>query len=444
MLGVMIGVMIGVLPGCRGLTDTPALPAGTQDPSTFKNPAGALGMYRATVADLQYAVPAVVFTGGLLTDELQDLHAGGSATLGDHLDSWDLDVRQLPNGDGGGDFIRSLYGSLHQVRKDAAQAIGALQKYDSAAHPALEGEADALAGYAEIFLADLYCAGVPLSTVEFEGDYVYRPGSSTQAVYQHAVALFDSALTLARDSARILNLARVGRGRALLDLGQYAAAAASVASVPDAFTYQFPVLWAQRGDFPNSYLAIYSSVGNGEGLNGLPYRSSGDPRTAADSLGTNKYGHPIYFPVKYGGAPESVVPVVVASGIEARLIEAEAAYHGVSVPGGSTVTILNQLRATYYPGVFAPIPSSLSGSALLDTLFAERAAWLFLTGHRQGDLRRLVRAVSAGGYGRPETQVYPTGDYPGYGGVYGTDVTLPIPEKERLNPLFTGCFNRGA
>jgi hypothetical protein len=71
-------------------------------------------------------------------------------------------------------------------------------------------------------------------------------------------------------------------------------------------------------------------------------------------------------------------------------------------------------------------------------MFRERAFWLFLTGHRQGDLRRLIRQ-----YGRNAVQVYPTGAYPG-GATYGNDVTAPIPAAERLsNTLFTGCASRG-
>jgi len=79
-------------------------------------------------------------------------------------------------------------------------------------------------------------------------------------------------------------------------------------------------------------------------------------------------------------------------------------------------------------------------AADVDLLFQERGYWLFLTGHRQGDLRRLVRV-----YGRDPERVYPTGRYPGAFNIYGTDVTAPIPGAERLsNPLFTGCRSRGA
>jgi len=93
---------------------------------------------------------------------------------------------------------------------------------------------------------------------------------------------------------------------------------------------------------------------------------------------------------------------------------------------------------TSYIGL-PPLTDPGSADARLALLFQERAYWLFLTGHRQGDLRRLVR-----NYQRLPDAVYPTGVYYGGQGFYGTDVTLPIPASELPNPLFHGCLNREA
>ena len=71
-------------------------------------------------------------------------------------------------------------------------------------------------------------------------------------------------------------------------------------------------------------------------------------------------------------------------------------------------------------------------------MFRERAFWLFGTGHRIGDLRRLARQ-----YGRASETVFPTGTY-FKGGLYGTDVNIPVPFEERNNPNFHGCLNREA
>jgi hypothetical protein len=84
-----------------------------------------------------------------------------------------------------------------------------------------------------------------------------------------------------------------------------------------------------------------------------------------------------------------------------------------------------------------------SSAAAVNLLFTERARWLWGTGHRLNDLRRLVRAVGTrGGYGRAENTVFPNGPYFKNGLVYGTDVNYPVPLDETNNPNFTQCRDR--
>ena len=80
------------------------------------------------------------------------------------------------------------------------------------------------------------------------------------------------------------------------------------------------------------------------------------------------------------------------------------------------------------------VPATQAGRE--DLNFSERAFWLFSTGHRLGDLRRLARQ-----YGRPVESVYPTGLYV-KGGLYGNAVSLPIPRDEQNNPKFVQCTNQ--
>jgi len=80
-----------------------------------------------------------------------------------------------------------------------------------------------------------------------------------------------------------------------------------------------------------------------------------------------------------------------------------------------------------------------------DVLFRERAFWLYATGHRLGDMRRLIRQ-----YGRDPETVFPTGDYYKGGLTYGEDVNLPLPRREANNPNVgnnpnpDGCLDRSA
>jgi SusD/RagB-like outer membrane lipoprotein len=229
----------------------------------------------------------------------------------------------------------------------------------------------------------------------------------------------------------------VGRGRALLNLNQFAEAAAAVSAVPTEFVYatehaESPVrlqnaIWA----YTNGYLW---SVADSEGVAGLPYRSAEDPRvpwtdfedTGLDLI-TSQYSLDKY--------PDASAPVPVADGIEARLIEAEAALQANDFSG--MTAILNDLRAFFPDFGLANLANPGGEDEAEDQLFSERAFWLFATGHRLWDMRRLLREP----YLRTEDTVFPTGAYH-KGGSYGTDVNLPIPIEEENNPNFTGCLDR--
>jgi hypothetical protein len=256
---------------------------------------------------------------------------------------------------------------------------------------------------------------------------------STAELFQGAVADFDSALAYATDSMRIANLARVGRARALLNLARYADAATSAASVPTPYVYATE---HGAGVQPNAVFQFTNSllitVADREGQNGLPYRSAGDPRVGTRLLGkgTDRVTD-VYLYTKYASLG---APVTLASGVEARLVEAEATLKAGNADGA--LRILNALRATV--AGLAPLAPESTPAGQVDQLFRERAFWLFATGHRHGDLRRLVRQ-----YGRAATTVFPTGPYRG-GLTYGDDITFAPDVTQRDNPRFTGCVGRGA
>jgi hypothetical protein len=150
--------------------------------------------------------------------------------------------------------------------------------------------------------------------------------------------------------------------------------------------------------------------------------------------------------------------VAVTAGIDARLIEAEAALNANDAT--TMMTILNALRASpqlitapspsatgTHPGWTTPVLPPLADPGTLDTrvnlLFREKAFWTFGRGQRLGDLRRLIRD-----YGRTpdgsNTGGYPMGTH--YkGGVYGVDLNLPVTTDEQVgNTNFHGCLDRKA
>ena len=134
--------------------------------------------------------------------------------------------------------------------------------------------------------------------------------------------------------------------------------------------------------------------------------------------------------------------VAVTNGVDARLIEAEAALRAGNAAG--MITILNALRATppklgeVQPSGLAPLTDPGTEAGRVDLLFREKAMWTFGRGQRLGDLRRLIRQ-----YGRTADQAFPTGQH--YkGGQYGSAVNFEIPSDEDNNPAFTGCTDRNA
>jgi hypothetical protein len=409
-------------------------------------------MHSAALLQLSTALSSVVLDAGLLTDELTIPDAGTASASSNPIDQ-----RELLDGDqqmiGEKDYAR-----LQGVRQLTNQAIGALAKYDTAyqndeAGPAkvqtgryLRGEMWAIQGYAEILLAELFCSGVPLTTLDFEKDFTYQPGSTSAEVYRSAAAKFDTALALASDSAPIANLARVGKGRALLNLGLYDSAAAAVAAVPDSFQYNslitlVPAFSLDTGNpclnnIPYFSFQCFWQLADQEGGNGIPFLSSGDPRSEVTPPSSDYPGYPAKYQAAFA-QPTSFVSLSLATGLEARLITAEAALHNAA-RWGDWLAPLNVLR-TETGGVsgLAPLSDPGTPEARIDLVFHERAEWLYLTAHRQGDLRRLIRQ-----YDRPEQEVYPSGPYPASdAGNYGNSVVVPIPSTERLNPLFRGCYD---
>jgi hypothetical protein len=326
------------------------------------------------------------------------------------------------------------YSLLQEVRRATTIAIPQLRKYGGlAVKGPFMAEMFAVRGYAAISLAESFCAGFPLhDVVDFEP--VYGTPLTTDEVFTRAVADFDSALTHAADSARILALTSIGRGRALLGLGRFSEAGAAVRDVPTGYVWNAEFtsnIFPQR-NFLGFLWQINSSpsVSDREGQNGLDFVGANDPRLPLRPT-SSLDGIQLYAANKY---PNDAAPIVIASGVEARLIEAETALRA----GDSRwLSILNELRASQTTPAMPSLSDPGTEGARVDLLFRERAFWLFGTAHRLGDLRRLIRL-----YGRRAEAVFPIGQYYA-GGEYGTATSIPFPaELEALySPGVTGCMD---
>ena len=371
--------------------------------------------------------------GGLLADEF--------ASAGTFPTRHELDQREIQTDNG------SVLTQFNRMSRSRAMADLAARRYASL-DPDAAGHALALAldGFSSVLFGEDYCSGVPFSTLTDEGDIEYGEPLTTQQIFERAVEKFDAALGVAGATEDYVNLASVGKGRALLDLGRYSDAATAVAEVPDDFVYMIESSSNTANETNGVYIFVQNakrlSVADKEGTNGLDYRSANDPRVSWEPAKDPDTGEqilgqdattPLMYQLKYSDRGS---PTPLATGVEARLIQAEAALQS----GEATfLGFLNNARAQFDgvpPLVASDVPADEAGKT--DLLFRERGFSLWLTAHRLGDLRRLIRQ-----YGRSPEAVFPTGPW-FKGGDYGGDVNIPVPKDEENNPNFKGCIDRNA
>jgi hypothetical protein len=340
--------------------------------------------------------------------------------------------------------VLTVFQYLHRARnlsERTAEQYARSPRAGSADHAMVTS----LAGFTYVLFAENFCSGVPFSRTALPGDVTFGPALTTAQMLDSALVRFNAAASLSSNATQ-QNLARVGRGRALLARGDFAGAAAAVAAVPTNFVYNVPYSENASGQSNGVWYNINSerrsSVASGEGTNGIVFFRRGpagtttntiDVRAPVDSLGVGIGTSIVQYRQRKYATRGAAVPL--ATGIEARLIQAEAALNkGASA---AYLTTLNELRGTV--GLTA-LTDPGNAQARVRQFFTERAFWLWLTAHRLGDMRRMVRE-----YQLPANTVFPVGQTI-FGSPYGTDVNFPIPITEQNNPQApTGqCIDRNA
>ncbi|MGH7616942.1 MAG: hypothetical protein ACREPM_06920, partial [Gemmatimonadaceae bacterium] len=334
-------------------------------------------------------------------------------------------------------------------------------------------------GFAEMQLASDFCNGIPLSDGSGASP-VYGQPLPVKDVFAVASASFDTAIALstATDAASvsISNAAKIGKARALLGMGltNAAAAAALVTGIPTNFRYDVTAsltggtntLWDQPTS-QNRYIVGDSITGKDRSIlvkNAIPFFSAADRRvpahyklgsTGKDTIKAQDGGTLVIEADSLWG---QTTAVALTAGLDARLIEAEAAL--ARGDAATMMSILNALRSAplqitapspsatgTHPGwttpVMAPLTDPGTQTGRVNLLFREKAFWTFGRGQRLGDLRRLIRDYGRAADGS-DTGGYPIGTH--YkGGVYGVDLNLPVTTDEQVgNPNFTACLDRKA
>lgn len=462
----ILGVALSSAAGLAACNQDKLLVAPTPDvvlPKDISGPAALPNAYAAAIGDFQVAYAGGYGNGldnneglaqmsGLLADELTNAETFNTRIEVDRRATKVINATTL-----------QTFQDIQRARATADLVASRFRQFDPKNPQG--AEIQALAAFTYVLLAEDYCNGVPTSKVNDDGTFTFGQGQTGQQLLTVAIAKFDSAIATAtaNNGATALNLARIGKGRALLDLNKPAEAAATVAAVPSTFNYSIEhdenTGRENNAIFTFNYLESRFSVGDHEGTNGLPFVSLNDPRMPVIDAGVGFDGETeLFLTTKYA---ERKSPTPLALGTEARLIEAEAALRTNDLATfGNKVNDARAHALTYSvdgaptsqplpspaPIAQGAIPATAAGQQ--DLLFQERAIDLFLTSHRLGDMRRLIWQ-----YGRNSETVFPKGPYEPdntskAGTNFGTDVNFPIPSEESNNPAFLkgagACIDRSA
>jgi hypothetical protein len=418
---------------------------GIIDPTSTDSPSAAAGLRVGALGQLKSRTAGSEngfwMYSGLLADEWKS-----SDTFSQRNET---DQRSIQTNNGN---IQSAYNSSQQSRGFIRTAIEKSVQFTPEAKSEIAEMWFAL-GFMEMSLAENYCNGVPMTNTK-DGVPTYGPPLTNAEIFAVAITHFDSALTLAGTDTKgvlVTNATKIAKARTQLNLGQQAAAATTVAGVLTTYAYTLTFdqttgdqqLWSLNNSAGR--YTVSDSVDNLTGRipNALPFFSAKDPRVPTLSPTSPKpfdATTPLRTQQIYPGRSD---PVPLVSGIDARLIEAEAKMAAGDYAG--MMTTLNALRTTSQklgPLTVAALPALTTTPATkndaMDVLYREWGFWTFGRGQRLENLRREIRV-----YGRTQDQLFPIGTFH-KGGNFGTDVNLPVPDAELSNPNFHGCIDRKA
>ena len=427
--------------------------------------AGAIGdfdlAYAGSGAQGSNGSEGQIMVSATLTDEIEN-----TETFPDRVHA---DARSVDNTSG---TYQTVFDNLSRSRASAEVAAGKFSSLLTTTQLQTNSglsEMLSLAGFTYVMFAENYCSGVPFSSFDPTANKViYGVPLTTIQMYDTALVRFNQALAAANNltnssKAQFVSLAELGIARTNLDLGNFATAGAAVSGVPTSFVYQtnYDLNTIRQNNGVYTGTATYKRYGmtDKKGGVGIPWISSPDPRNpivrARKSNGSVDFGFdgttPQFNQLRYVDQKASVP---LATGLEARLIEAEAALHigdsatflsklnGVRtsppayILAGDTTNLSNPPLALSNSAL-PPLAAPAGSAAAISLLFSERGRWLWLTGHRLSDLRREVRQ-----WGLAVNAVFPNGAYFKQGLTYGNDVNFPVPFAETNNPNFTACIDR--
>ena len=289
--------------------------------------AAAIGNFAAFYGgDYGGSFHGVSITSGMLTDEIESARGGT-----EHLDSRAQNEGVQP--------LSTTWAFVGQSTTQTIRAIKALKEFapegtatEKATKATQIGHLYALQGFAYTIIAENYCSGVPIANADDQNPKTEI--LTTAQLYARAQAYFDTAATTLGTTTAdqpFRNAVAVGRGRVLVDLARYDEAATAVAAVPTTFSllisYSATSVVNAIYDWMNGTLNY--APANKEGINGMDFISARDPRVTvirnAAGAPTPRAGQDGAIHFTQTVFPTAGSPMPLATGVEARMIEAEAA-----------------------------------------------------------------------------------------------------------------------
>lgn len=371
-------------------------------------------LHAAALQSAQCAFVQYVATGGMLAGE----YISSNGFVDNHPWEWRgiVEIQNAPGSCPAGRNTTSMgfYTPLQQARFQLEDQAKRLETFTDAQVPNRQlmlAEANAYAGYMYTFLAEGMCE----MTID------KGPKLTSAEVLAMAERKFSSAITIATtiNNASVLNMARVGRARTRLDLGNTQGANADAALVPAGFVRnaEFSETVTNRENrlfnltVRNDFLSVHPDY-RGLTVNGAP-----DPRVRVMDM--RRIGPdnntPMWQQQKFIGS--GAVPMPMASYAEAQLIVAETS------TGQAAIDAMNRVRAL---SNIAPLPAFTAGTNIESLVLEERRRQLFSEGHRYNDMLRKKIPFQMGTNGVNRK-----------GQVFSNMTCVPLPFVEtRNNPNF--------
>jgi starch-binding outer membrane protein, SusD/RagB family len=413
-----IALFAGTLGACDQITSLDQDAPSRVIANDLYQPENAPLLVTSAISDFECALAQYIVATGLVGDELIDAQLSQAG--------WDYDRRTIvpslaaySTGLCTSTQVPGYYTPVSIARATADKILTALEGWTDEQVPnrqALIAQAAAYAGYSLVLLGESSCSAA------LDGG----PELTPEQVLTEAESRFTKAIDAAQaaNNTDILNMARVGRARARVDLKKFADAKADAELVPPTYVHNatYSQANARRENLVQTqlYRGLFSSID--PSFRDLTVDGVADTRVPVIDAGVNGADGQtrIWRTTKY---PTIDTPIPIASGDEAILLVAEADLDAGDVTGA--VDAINALRAK------ASLPTYAGGTAdeVKAQLIEERRRELFLEGQRINDIIRFNIPQS------PEAGT----PFPIKGGVYGNQICFPLPDVERNNnPTLNG------